>query len=105
MKKNVPEEPDILAIQMLVQEGLHFQYIQTKMKNVLGFIERLRNQMKTFQSKVDFRNEESERKECPKFSLNNPWESIHDCFRYISVEILSLNYDFEKLLDYLENDE
>ena len=75
------------------------------MENVLGFIERLRNQLKTFQSKVDFKNENTDGKECPKFRLDNPWESIHDVFNYINEEILSLKYDFEKLLDYFENDE
>ena len=52
------------------------------MENVLGFIERLRNQMKKIQSKEGFKNKETERRECPKLSLDNPWESIHDSFRY-----------------------
>ena len=103
MKKIVPEKPNILA--MLVQNGLHFQYIQLKMENVLEFIEILRNQMKKIQSKEGFKNKETERRECPKFSLDNPWESIHDSFRYIYEEILSLKYDLEKFLDYLDKDE
>ena len=86
---------------MLVKEYLHFQYNELKIENVIGFIERLRNQMKTFQSKVDFKNEETERKQCPKFKLDNPWESIQDCFRYINEEILPLKYDF----DYIEYNE
>ena len=103
IKQIVPEEPNILA--KLVQSGWHFQYIQLKMENALGFIERLRNQMKKIQSKEGFKNKETERRECPKFSLDNPWEYIHDSFRYIYEEILSLKYDFEKFLDYLDKDE
>ena len=103
MKEIIPEESVVL--EMLVKENIHFQYIQIKMKNVLGFIERLRNQMKKIQSKEGFKNKETERRECPKFSLDNPWESIHDSFRYIYEEILSLKYDLEKFLDYLDKDE
>ena len=54
---------------------------------------------------MDFKNENTGEKECPKFRLDNPWESIHDVFNYINEEILSLKYDFEKTLDYFENDE
>ena len=101
--KSVPEVPDILA--MLVKEDLHFQYIQIKIKEILGFIEKLRNQMKTYKNKVGFKNDETDGRECPKFRLDNPWDSIHDIFKHINEEILYLKYDFEKLLDYLENDE
>ena len=100
MKNIVPEEQDVLA--MLVKAGLHFEYIQIKIKNVLGFIERLRNQMKKIQSQFKhFESKEVEIRECPKFSLDNPWESIPCIFKYMYEKILSLKYDFEKL----DNDE
>ena len=89
---------------MLVQNGLHFQYIQIKIKNILGFIKRLRDELKTLQIKEGFKNEETERREAPNFSPDNPWESIHDYFRYICEEILSLKYDFEKTLDFLDDE-
>ena len=57
--------------------------------------------MKTIQSKEDFKSKETERRECPKFSLDNPWDS----FKYIYEEILSLKYDLEKFFDYLDKDE
>ena len=84
---------------MLVQEDLHFKYIQIKVKNVLGFIERLRSQMKTIQIKVDFKSKKREIKECPEFILgwDDQWESIHDFFKYIYEEILSLKYDLNYL--------
>ena len=103
MKNIVPEEQDVLAI--LVKGGLHFDYIQIKINNVLGFIERLRNQMETVQSKVHFESKEIEIRECPKFSLDNPWESIHYTFKYMYEEILSLKYDLKTLLDYLDDDD
>ena len=103
MKNFVPEEKNVLAI--LVKAGLHFDYIQVKINNVLEFIERLRNQMKTVQRKVQFESKEIEIRECPKFSLDNPWESIHYSFKYMYEEILSLKYDLKTLLDYLDDDE
>ena len=104
MKEIIPEESAVL--EMLVKESLHFQYIQIKMKNVLGFIDRLKSQMKTIKTEVDFTvTEVTEERASPKFSLNNPWESIHDCFRFMYEEILSLKNDFEVLLDFLDDDE
>ena len=104
MKEIIPEESAVL--EMLVKESLHFQYIQIKMRNVLGFIERLKSQMKTIKTEVDFTVAEvTEERASPKFSLDNPWESIHDCFRFMYEEILSLKNDFEVLLDFLDDDE
>ena len=104
MKEIIPEESAVL--EMLVKESLYFQYIQIKMKNVLGFIERLKIQMKTIKSEVNFTiTEEIEERTSPKFSSDNPWESIHDCFRFMYEEILSLKNDFEVLLDFLDDDE
>ena len=45
-----------------------------------------------------------ERSKCPKFSLDDQWECIHDTFQYIHEEIIALKYDFEKLLDYLDDE-
>ena len=103
MKSFDPEEPDIL--ELLVKDGLHVKYIQIKIKIVLGIIERLKNQMKRSQIKEHFQAVETQSEECPKFSSENSRESISSSFRYIYEEILSLKYDFEKLLDHIENDE
>ena len=54
-KEIIPDESNIFA--MLVQEGLHFQFIHIRMKNVLEFNERLRNRLKRIQSTVDFKEE------------------------------------------------
>ena len=70
MKEIIPEESAVL--EMLVKESLHFQYIQIKMRNVLGFIERLKSQMKTIKTEVNFIvNEVTEERASPKgeFSL------------------------------------
>ena len=53
---------------------------------------------------MDFKEERSERRKCPKITLDEPWECIHDTFEYIHDEIISLKYDFEKLLDYLDDE-
>ena len=36
--------------------------------------------------------------------LDDQWECIHDTFQYIHEEIIALKYDFEKLLDYLDDE-
>ena len=87
---------------MLVQGGLHLQFIHIRMKNVLEFNERLRNRLKRIQSKVDFKEAGRERTKCPQFSLDE--QCIHDTFQYIREEIIALKYDFEKLLDYLDDE-
>ena len=77
MKNIVPEEQDVLAI--LVKGGLHFDYIQIKINNVLGFIERLRNQMETVQSKVHFESKEIEIRECPKEADRSKLRFLNRC--------------------------
>ena len=87
---------------MLVQGGLHLQFIHIRMKNALEFNERLRNRLKRIQSTVDFKEEGKERSKCPKFSSDE--QCIHDTFNYINEEIIALKHDFEKLLDYLDDE-
>ena len=102
LKEIVSEDPDIIAI--MVQKDMHIEYIKIKMKKVFEFIERLKNQMKKIQIKEGFESIENEDRECPKFSSDNPWQSIHYTFKYIYQEILSLKYDLEKLLDFLDDE-
>ena len=53
---------------------------------------------------MDFKEARNERRKCPKFSLDDPWECIHDTFEYIHEEIIALKCDFEKVLDYLDDE-
>ena len=76
-----------------------------KWKKVLEFNERHRNEIKYNPNKKVSWNCRNWRKRSPKFFLDNPWEFIHDTFRYIYEVILTLKYDFEKLSDHTENDE
>ena len=99
-KEIIPDQSNIF--EMLVQGGLHLQFIHIRMKNVLEFNERLRNRLKRIQSTVYFREEGKERSKCPKFSSDE--QCIHDTFNYIHEEIIALKHDFEKLLDYLDDE-
>ena len=103
MKEMLPEEPDLL--ELLVKEKLHFQYIQIRIKTLHGIFERLRNKLRRIQNKVDFTMEEVEKRNCPGFSSENPWKSMNQIFKYIYEEILTLKYDFEQVLDFLDNDD
>ena len=44
---------------------------------------------------MDFKEEKNERRNCPKLTLdepwecNEPWECIHDTFEYIHEEIIA----------------
>ena len=52
---------------------------------------------------MDYKEEGNEKRKYPKFTLDDPWECIHDTFEHILEEVIALKYDLENLLDYLDD--